>query len=180
VTKYGIDDLTASLSDRERGYFADLHGYAVANGLKIKVENAAYFRYIYKKEYVLALRTGPTRIIVPFGLKGVSDKLGSFLGAAERQADADEAVSYIIDNIYVCDGCAANTASRERDLRRGIVKKCGDYWVDIRGVKRHVCSANCINKYKFPDDSVFCDYDAVMLKRMVDIRMMQINEAMVE
>jgi len=170
-----LDDLIRPLSSTEQVYFQELHEYAITKGMKIKIESETYFRYTYNKLYSLVLRTNPTRIIVPFELKNTLDKFTRFLEIAEKQSDADALVKYIQDNIGICDGCAANTASRERDRKKGIKKKCGYYWVIIRETKHLSCSASTINKYRYGKESIFNDEDIQMLKRMIDIRVMQID-----
>ena len=173
--KLSLDDLLRPLSVTERAYFSDLHEYVIKKGMKLKIESETYFRYTYKKLYSLVLRTNPTRIIVPYTLKNIPDKFERFLEVAEKQPDADLLIKYIQDNIGVCDGCAANIASRERDKKKGIKKKCGYYWVNIREAKRLSCASSTINKYRYGKELVFNDEDIQMLKRMIDIRVMQID-----
>jgi len=170
-----LDDLLRPLPDTEQAYFLELHQYAIAKGMKVKIENEAYFRYAYKKLYSLVLRTNPTRIIVPYELKNIPDKFERFLEIAENQPDADALIKYMQDSIGVCDGCAANVVSRERDKKKGIKKSCGYYWVDIRGAKQLSCFASTINKYRYGKDTIYTDEDIQLLKRMVDIRIMQID-----
>ena len=170
-----LDDLLRPLSATEQAYFLELHEYAAAKGMKVKIENEAYFRYAYKKLYSLVLRTSPTRIIVPYELKNIPDKFERFLEIAEKQPDADALIKYIQDNIGICDGCAANTASRERNRKKGIKKSCGYYWVDIREARRLSCFASTINKYRYGKNTIYNDEDIQMLKRMIDIRVIQID-----
>jgi len=170
-----LDDLLRPLSNIEQAYFQELHEYAITKGMKIKIENEFYFRYTYKKLYSLVLRTNPTRIIVPYELKNTPDKFQRFLAITEKQPDADALIEYIQGNVGICDGCAANVVSRERDRKKGIKKSCGYYWVDIRGAKRLSCAASTINKYRYGKESIFDDKDIQMLKRMIDIRVIQID-----
>ncbi|MCL2545729.1 MAG: hypothetical protein FWE06_00855 [Oscillospiraceae bacterium] len=179
VAKPTFDDLLIPLSDAERAYFIELHEYAIAKGMKIKIEKPTaspiYVRYTYKKLYSLVLCTNPTRISIPYGLKDTPNNFERFLEIVEEQADSDSLIEYIQDNIAICDGCAANVASRERDKKKGIKKSCGYYWIDIRGVKRLSCIASSISKYRYGKDTIYNDKDIEMLKRLIDIRIMQID-----
>ena len=152
-----LDDLLRPLPDKERACFSELREYAVTNGMSEKKESAGFFRYVYKNNVSLELRNAPTRISVKF------NKFEQFLEAAENQPDSDELVNFIKKNIRLCDGCAANTSSRAKEKEK---KKCGYYWVNI-------CETNlllCIN-----GSIVGNINDIKMLKRMIDIRILEIR-----
>lgn len=132
------------------------------------------FRYVYKKLYSLALRNLPVRISVPYRLdnsKYIPGQFERFMDAAESQPDNDALIRYIQNNIGICDGCRYRADGRKKSNER-----CG-IWVNIRGVKR--LSAMCnpeISKYhRGKSYLVYNNEDIQMLKRMIDIRIMQID-----
>ena len=70
-------------------------------------------------------------------------------------------------------GHVANTASRAREKEK---KKCGYYSVDIRGTKLLSCLSNSVSTYHYSKpQTVLKDEDINMLKRMMDIRITQID-----
>jgi len=161
-----FDDLLRPMPDTERIYFAALREYVLANGMKEKKEGPHFFRYIYKEKVSLELRSLPTRISVPFG------EFEQFLALAEKEADADALIDYLLNNITICDGCAANIASRQREKEK---KKCGYYWVAIRDAKRLSCVASRITTSQYSRPRALSDGDVEMLKRMIAIRIAQLD-----
>ena len=164
--KYTFDDLIRPLSDAKRTRFLELREYALAKGMKQK--NCS--RYTYKDNIALELgvlsrHDHLPRITIPYGLKDASG-FERFLVVAENHADADMLVNYIRHNIFVCDGCKENTASRLKEKDKKI---CGYYWVNIRDAKRLSCHASAI-KTDNPNDE-----DIQMLKYIIDIRISQID-----
>ena len=168
-----FDDLLRPLANKERVYFSELREYAIEKGMKEEKEEDR-FRYIYKKQRSLELRifppersTLPAYIFVPFA------PFERFLEAAENQPDADMLVKYILDNLKFCDGCAANTTSRAKEKEK---KKCGYYWVNIRDKKRLSCAGSYITTWQYTKpEKALSNEDIQMMKRMVDIRIEQIN-----
>ena len=146
-----FNDLLRPLPNKAMESFMELREYAISKGMKEKKEGTGYFRYTYKSKIILSLRNLPIRISVQFR------KFEQFLEVVENQPDADELVNYIIRNIKVCDGCAANAASRAKEKEK---KKCSYYWVNIREARRLLCIANCINGTAD---------DVHLLKRMIDV-----------
>lgn len=166
------DDLLRPLSDNYKKYFEELHHYALSIGAKVERKDPCTFRYIYKKLYILTLQSNPAIIEIPYRLNNgchISGQFERFLKAAESQPDNDILIEYIKDNIDVCNGCHNSKKPEQR---------CG-LWVEIRGVRRRstICHAS-INKYAHRNrkNNVYTTEDVQMLKRMMDIRIKQIDE----
>jgi len=168
------NDLLRPYSDTERRYFIELHEYVIAKGMKVETKDLYTFRYVYKKLYSLALHNLPARISVLYRLdnsKYIPGQFKRFIDAAESQPDNDALIRYILNNIGICDGCRYRAGGRKK-----LNERCG-MRVYIRGVKR--LSAMCnpgISKYhRGKSYLVYNDEDILMLKRMIDIRIMQID-----
>ena len=167
--KFSFDDLLRSLPDKERIWFLELREYAVKQGAK---EHKDDFRYYYEGLQLLNLQNNPIRVSVSFDLK-IPGSFERFLEIAENQPDADLLIEFIRKNLNICDGCAANTASRAREKEK---KKCGYYSVDIRGTKLLSCLSNSVSTYHYSKpQTILKDEDINMLKRMMDIRITQIG-----
>ena len=168
------DDLLRPLSDIDRSFFIEIHDYAVSKGMKVEMKDPYTFRYIHKKLYAIALHNNPARISVLYRLdngKHVPGQFEKFLEIAEEYPDADTLVKYIQDNIGICDGCRYRAEGRKRPNER-----CGQ-WVEIRGERRltALCNAAISKYHRGKPYLAYNDYDIRMLKRMVDIRVAQIN-----
>jgi len=170
--KRTLDDLLRVLPDTLKAYAGEMDAYALEKGAKLEPHKYyAFFRYKYKKETLLTLKQNwwrgtPLDIAVPYGA------LESFLGIAEAQEDGEALIAYIQKEICACDACGGTKKASER---------CSGTWVDIRGVWR--LPAGChqdISKWKASKRNLeYSDYDIAMLKRMVDIRIMQIDKLIV-
>jgi len=176
-----FDDLLRPLPTTEKAYFTELREYAMLKGMKEEKVGTGIFRYVYKKQRSLELRTMPTIVSVPCGLSQGNDGSSKvtkhssfewFLEAAEKQPNADELVKYILDNFRFCDGCAANTASRAKEKER---KKCGYYTVKIREKTRLACVNTGITMHQYSKPRAINEKDVPMLKGMMDIRIAQID-----
>ena len=166
-----LDDLLRPLSDAERAFAMEMHAYAIARGMKMEMKSPYTFRYVYKKLYSLELHNHPFEIAVPYSLdngKRVPGQLEAFLAVAESQPDADALVRYIQGGIRVCTACNGTKKANERC-------QC---WVDIRGARR--LSAAChptISKYRRgARNPAYTEEDIQMLKRMMDIRIEQVDQ----
>ena len=166
-----FDDLLRPLPDKVRACFLELREYALSTGMA--EGNGAYSSsYAYKGMSMLSLHNDPACVWIPYGQKGLKPIPGyfeRFLEIAEKQPDADTLVPYIRDNINICDDCGYLASSKKRK-EKGIRKNCGYYWVDIRGVKLLSCFASKIRKY-----GIINDEDVRILKRLIDIRIEQID-----
>jgi len=170
-----FDDFLRPLSDAVQTYFISLREYALSKGMKEDKVNTGFFRYDYNKdrgknrclELINNARPWYTpRASVPFG------RFENFMEITENQPDADALVEYISEKFNFCDGCAANESSRAREKEK---KKCGFYEVEIRGKKVLSCTAGKITTWKYTKQRSVGDADIPMLKRMMDIRMAQIE-----
>jgi hypothetical protein len=166
-----LDDLLRPLADTERAYALELHAYAVAKGMKVEMKDPYTFRYIYKKLYSLEIHNNPFCVRVPYGLdngRHVPGQFERFLAAAESQPDADELTRYIQGGICVCNSCNGTKKPGER---------CS-HWVEIHGARRLVAMCHpAISKYRRGTrNEAYYPEDIRMLKRMIDVRLAQIDE----
>lgn len=165
-----LDDLLRPLSNVERAFALELHGYALEKSMK--VEKRPYgFRYVYKKLYSLELLNHPFGVLVPYRLDNggrIPGQLERFIAVAESQPDADELVKYIQGGIRVCNACNGIKKVNER---------C-QLWVEIRGARR--LSSAChptVSKYRRGSKNLaYTDEDIKILKRMVDVRINQVDK----
>jgi|GEM_PF-1099000 len=169
-----LDDLLRPLSDVEKEYFLTLHEYALSLGMKAEMKDPCTFRYSYKKLYSLVLQNNPARISVPYRLSNgghVHGQFDRFIEAAEAQTDADALIRYIQNNIGICDGCRYRSEGRKTPNER-----CGQ-WVAIRGVRRFasLCAAAISRYHRGRPFIPYTLEDVLMLKRMLDIRVMQVE-----
>jgi hypothetical protein len=172
--KRTFDDLLRALPDQLKRYAAELDEYARSKGAKLESPMyCCYFRYKYKKENLLILqknnwRHTPLDIAVPYGLSAKTDSFATFMQAAESQPDSEGTIDYIQKEICKCDACGGRKKASER---------CSSMWKDIRGERRllSLCHRD-ISKWKAPKSNLnYNDYDVKMLKRMIDIRLEQID-----
>lgn len=155
--KYTLDDLLRPMSDEKRAQLLKLREYAIENGITEKNNST---RYLYKDARVFDISNIPLSFSVQFR------PFEHFLEIVEKQPDADKLVEFIIKHFDKCDGCAANTATRAKEKEP---KKCGYYWVNIRGENILSCSSSRIGK------CVNNEEDIKMAKRLIEIRMEQID-----
>ena len=164
-----LDDLLRPLSDEHRGYFLELHEYALAKGLKVEKKSPYTFRYTCKKLYTLVLNNYPFRIGVPFHLNNggyVPGPCERFLAIAECQPDNDRLVQYMQDHIDVCNACGGIKKANER---------CG-HWVEIRGKRRLLASCRPeIGRTHGKVQKQYTREDVDVFKRMVDVRVEQVD-----
>jgi len=167
-----FDDLLRPLSDTEKTYFLELHEYALAKRMKVKKKEVSHFGYTYNDFNSLGLNNNPASVYVSFGLNYASDQFDRFMEIIEKQPDADVLAQYIRDNIHFCDGCAANVSSRAKEKEK---KKCGYYYINIRGKKVLSCFGSSIgtSHYSRPKRELN-DVDIKMMKRLLDVRCEQI------
>jgi len=171
-----LDDLLRPLSYIDRAYIRELHEYALSKGLKAEMKDPYTFRYLYKKLYSLTLGNNPAHVRVQYRLDNAKPIMGSFerfLEIAESQPDNDALVQYIKNNIGICDGCRYRAEGRKKSNER-----CGQ-WVEIRGARRLsavMCTAAISKYHRGKPYIVYTDEDVQMLKRMIDIRIEQIDK----
>ena len=169
--KLSIDDLLRPLPDTKRAWILALREYVMANGAKEQRDEWGHFRYYYRGVQAFNLYNS-SHFSVPYWLKD-NPGFEGFLAIAENQPDADILVEYIQSNLKLCDGCAANVASRAKEKEK---KKCGYYWVDVRSARLLSCISSCVSTgYNSMSQGDFNDEDATMPKRLFDIRVQQIE-----
>jgi len=171
--KMGINDLLKTKT-QEEGIYKDLHDYAISKNLKLETNNKyRRFRYSYKKEYVLVL---DPYISVQYNNQ-YSKKRNSwesfdlFLKIVEKQSDKNELIKFIQKEICLCHSCAYRKIGPKND------DECCGHWLNIYGVKRKVASCHpefskCHLKKEL---QIYTDYEIKLLKRMIDIRILQIE-----
>ena len=100
--------------------------------------------------------------------KHVHDQFERFFSVAEQQPDADELVRYIQGGIEVCTGCHGLHKASER---------CGK-WLGIHGARRLASMCHpAISKYRRGTRNLaYLDEDIQMLKRMIDVRLVQVDD----
>lgn len=165
------EDLLRPLPDQLKVYFGELYDYALAKGAKRLPYNPyRLYCFVYKKKHVLEFDNIGMFVSVPYMNQYASGdavaELRRFVEITKRQPDGGELVAYIQNEIVFCG-----------KPRRGN-KNCSGRVVDISGVKRHAaCCRTEIGKAHRPEEERgYTEYDVAMLKRMVDVRMMQIEE----
>jgi hypothetical protein len=172
--KLTIDDLLNTKTQQDKVCFKELHDYAISINTKLETHNQyRRFRYIYKKEYVLVL---DPYIAVQYNNQ-YSRKRDSwvsfelFMNEVNKQPDKDELIKYIQKEICICHACSNRKAGPKSD------DECCGHWLDINGVRRKAASCHPeISKCHLPKElQVYTDFDIKMLKRMMDIRILQIN-----
>lgn len=164
------DDLLRPLSDQNRKCAAELYDYALSIGAKRMPYNQ-YRPYCmaYHKKHILVLNNehGLTAS-VPYKNQYTSadtlHELHEFMILAEHQADHDELIAYIQNEIMLCKHC--NSAGC------GIFTTLASVQRQIAGCRPEIC--------KNHEPSVFCqytEYDVKMMKRLMDVRLLQIQTA---
>ena len=172
--KLTIDDLLCTKTGKDKVHFKELHDYAIGIGTKLETNNPyRRFRYKYKNDYVLVL---DPYIAVQYNNQ-YSRKRDSwvsfdfFVAVIEKQPDKDELIKYLQKEICICTACSNRKVGPKKD------DECCGHWLDIYGVRRRVASCHPeISKcHILKESQIYTDYDIQMLKRMMDIRIIQIN-----
>jgi hypothetical protein len=170
-----IDDLIRSYSDALKSYLKDLHNYVLSKGAKVETHECfGRLRYKYKKFRVLVLELyaeDEPLIEIPYRLDNamaMPSAFQSFLDEAERQPDNNALITYMQQNVDVCNGCGGQKKSYER---------CGGMWAEIRGKRRRLatCHFGIGRGHYDRQKNPYIDEDIPMLKRMLDIRFAQIE-----
>ena len=172
--KRTLEDLLRVIPDKLKPFAAELEAYALAQGAVLEPHKSyGQYRYKYKNRYVLVLQRNnyshaPLDIAVPYRGKG-SGYFGAFSKWVELQPDRDELVAYIQKEISTCDTglcCHEKTTG------------CDKKGTDIFGVKRHITQCNrSICRLAVPEENIvdYNEYDIKMLKRLIDVRMIQLE-----
>lgn len=173
--KRTIDDLMRPLPDDYKQLWRELFEYAAAKGAKLESRKDHMFRWEYKKRFVLVLMNTPPYVEVPYRMNNgggnIAENFTIFLDLAKRQPDADNLVTYIQDNLCLCDGCPGRVEGQRFGKER-----CG-LWFDING-KRRLASMchSAISRVKHgPRREPYTARDVTMLKRMIDLRFLQLD-----
>jgi hypothetical protein len=165
------DDLLRPLSDIYKGYYKELHDYALSKGAKLERRDCYTFRYTYNKLHILILNNYFLQIEVPYRLNNaynIEGQFERFLEIAENQTDNDSLITYLKRNLCICNGCRGRAEGRKK-----IEERCGK-WVRIRDKKRFISMCHpAVSKY----NNIHNAEDIQMLKRMMDIRIEQIKES---
>ncbi len=173
--KVTFNDILYPMSDDDREACLVLHQFALSEGLKAELKDPYTIRYVYKKLYSFeihnnGLHGSPCRVRVIYRLhngKFIPESLDRFLQVVREQPDRDALIAYIQGGICVCTAC--NGA-------RALDKRCG-VWVDIDGVRR-LASMPCnsgISKYRRGKDIRYTEEDVLMLKRLLEVRLEQVD-----
>lgn len=166
-----FNDILYSLSDINGEYAVELHNYAVSKGFKIEKKDPYTFRYLYRKLYSLEIHNNPFKIVIPYRLdngKYVPNQFERFLAVVEAEPDCDDLFRYIQGGAYVCNACGG---------KKKVNQRCGR-WVDIHGARRliSVCRPAISRCRRGLHNTDYTNYDIKMLKRMIDIRIVQIDD----
>ena len=170
-----IDDLIRPYSDVLKSYLKDLHNYVLSKGAKVETHECfGRLRYKYKKFRVLVLELyaeNEPLIEIPYRLDNViamPSAFQSFIDEVECQSDNNELITYMQQNVDVCNGCGGQKKSYER---------CGGMWAEIRGKRRRLatCHFGIGRGHYDRQKNPYIDEDIPMLKRMLDIRFAQID-----
>ena len=174
--KRSFDDLTRALPDNLKSYASEMHGYALQKGTKLEPHKYyGRFIYKYKSQNVLMLqknswRQTPLDIAVPWGINGANtaDSYNSFMSTVDSQPDREGLTAYIQKEICACDACGG---------RKKAAVRCTKEWIEINSKRRllALCHRD-ICKWKAAKNNLqYTGYDIKMLKRLLDVRIMQID-----
>ena len=99
-----------TLNKQEKIYAMDIHEHLANKGIKPRknISNHPAYGYYFKGERVLLLRENswrntPLYIAIYYGLKGRLHDIDSFVSACFGEADEEELIKYIINNVCCCD-----------------------------------------------------------------------------
>lgn len=178
--KLTIDDFLCTQTDKDKATFKEFNEYAISKGAKLET-NFQYrkFRYIYKNECILIfenIEMNPC-IVVPYNNQ-YSKKRDSwisfdlFIAKALKQPDKDELIKYIQNEICICSACSGRKVGPKKS------DECCGHWLDIHGVRRMAatCHPEISKCHNLKESHEYTDYDVQMLKRMIDIRISQIDD----
>ena len=166
------------LSEKDQIYIREVRDYALSKGMKEKNVGKVFeysgFRYTYNEKISLKFHGNPLNIAVSYNIASSPTPFDVFMQIVESQPDSKALCEFISKNIHTCDGCAVNAATRAREKE---YKKCGFFWVEICGQNRIACDVRTITTWQFNRHiHELCDDDTKMLKRLIDIRIEQIDK----
>ena len=173
--KRTTDDLLRSLPDAYKQYWQELFKYATAKGAKLESRKDHMFRWIYKKRFVLNLTNYPPCIEIPYcmnnGGGNIARDFALFLDFARQPPDADRLIKYIQANICLCTGCPGRAEGRKLNHER-----CGR-WFDVEGKRRlaSMCHIAISRVHHGSRREPYNAEDITMLKRMIDLRFLQLD-----
>ena len=166
------DDLLRPLPDQLKAYFNELYDYALTKGAKRLPYNPyKLYCFVYKKKHVLIFDNIGMFVTVPYMNQYTSDdaaqELQRFVSIARQQPDGAQLVAYIQQEITLCGKPRCGNPN------------CHGRVVDIAGAKRHAscCRTEIGKAHRSESEREYTDYDIAMLKRMIDVRILQIDEA---
>ena len=163
------DDLLRPLSDQDKLYAAELYDYALTKGAKrLSYNQYKPYCFVYRKKHVLVLynNDGIFAAVPYMNQYTAGDAVGElqqFIAIAKQQPDSAELIAYIQQGITCCRSC--DNAN------------CNGRIVDVAGVKRHLayCHTEISKAHRSENERVYTDYDISMLKRMIDVRFLQVE-----
>ena len=187
--KSTIADLLRTLPDSISAYATEMHEYALAKGAVLEDQKYyGQYRYVYKNRYVLVMqiqkfeRETPIDIAVSYetrsqeaeagweqymedGKRRILQCIESLKEVIKRQPDRDELEAYVKKEMATCE----NATSCKCVAREAVT--------DVFGVDKYVNTCmRAISKWSGTKDSeAYTDYDIKMLKRLMDVRLSQID-----
>jgi len=172
--KFSINDLFDKKTQDEIHIFKELHNYAIKNNLKLETHNQyRRYRYSYKKEYVLVL---DPYIAVQYNnqyskKRNSWDSFDLFLKIIEKQPDKNKLIKFIQKEICLCHSCKYRKIGPKKE------EECCGHWLDIYGVRRKAaaCHPEISKCHLDKEFQTYSNMDIKMLKRMIDIRILQID-----
>ena len=177
VKTQSIDDLLYTLSDQDRICFKELHDYVIAKGAK---KESGRYRYKYKSEHIICFDWKPS-IFISYKLK-TGNSFESYISELSKQPDNVELLDYIQNETSICNHCGLSTcktyveflicAPRNRKRHRHFAV------VDTNKIKIGDMELNRGCLYHLDDvTQSFKDDEIKMMKRLIDIRFSQIDNA---
>lgn len=165
--KHAIDDVLRVKADRIKVYFKDLHEYAISKGTRLYTHfQYRKFRYMYKSECVMVFEDwypDPSVIVLYNNqysrTRDPWTSFDLFMTMVDKQPDKDELTQYLQEYICVTDDASSG------------------HWVEIHGARRNlaVSHTELCRYFDARESPGAYDYDVQMLKRMIDIRIEQID-----
>jgi hypothetical protein len=170
-----LDDILRPLPSQTQRVFRELHEYALSKGAKL--ESHKYYgrmRYLYKKRFALIFEQRVVEVPMRVPATPTRDAFFAFLSLAERQPDKDALVEYISNNTDVCNNCGRPSSSKHIS--------CADRFnlrVEILGKRRalSICHFGIGKAHYGWRRQTYTDADIPMLKRMIDLRIAQLDTA---
>jgi len=170
-----LDDLLRVIPDRIKPYAAEMDAYALAKGAVIEQHKTyAQYRYKYKNRYILVMQNtyNDTILDIAVPYRGAGDGyFGGFGKWVEIQPDKDEIAAFIQKEICTCYRGCGGSGSEDNPMG------CDKAGTDIFGVNRHItqCVRSVSRLVPMENCAEYNDYDIKMLKRLIDIRMIQLE-----